>query len=145
MLQFRTHSLNVTLKGYSKKFWGLFGQKAHKTQQITLFHPPKGGSSLSTTRHRQTYNPKFKPKRLTNGTLSFSWGGCLHSMCNTAKFSDWHIFQNQDFSLVMTLTLISQSPYDFSQAEFHCTWPSHTYIYMSHISHFVEESSSIQY
>ena len=34
-----THNLNVTLKGYPKKFWGSFGQKAHKTQQITLFHP----------------------------------------------------------------------------------------------------------
>ena len=36
MVQEGTHSLNVTLKGYPKKFWGLFGQKAHRTQQITL-------------------------------------------------------------------------------------------------------------
>ena len=39
MVQEGTHNLNVTLKGYPKKFWGSFGQKTHKTQQITLFHP----------------------------------------------------------------------------------------------------------
>ena len=36
-----THNLNVTLKGYPRKFWGLFGQKDHKTQQITLLHPQR--------------------------------------------------------------------------------------------------------
>ena len=36
MVQERSHNPNVTLKGYPKKFWGLFGQKAHKTQLITL-------------------------------------------------------------------------------------------------------------
>ena len=41
MVQEGTHNLNVTLKGYPKKFWGLFGQKADKTQQIMLFHPQK--------------------------------------------------------------------------------------------------------
>ena len=41
MVQEGTHNLNVTLKGNPKKFWGLFGQKAQKTQQITLFHPQK--------------------------------------------------------------------------------------------------------
>ena len=41
MVQEGTHNLNVTLKGYPKKFWGLFGQKAHKTQQITPFHPKR--------------------------------------------------------------------------------------------------------
>ena len=51
------------------KFWGLFGQKAHKTQQITLFHPPKGGLSLALTIHGQTYNPKYKPKWLPNENL----------------------------------------------------------------------------
>ena len=35
-----THNPKVTLKGYPEKFWGLFGQKGHKTQQITLL-PPK--------------------------------------------------------------------------------------------------------
>ena len=64
MVKEGTHNLNVTQKGYPKKFWGLFGQKAHKTQQITLFHPTKGGLSLTLTSQRQTYNPKFKPKRL---------------------------------------------------------------------------------
>ena len=41
MVQEGTHSLYVTLKGYPKKFYGLFSQKAHKTQQIILFHPQK--------------------------------------------------------------------------------------------------------
>ena len=41
MVQEGTHILNVTLKGYPMKFWGLFGQKAHTTQQITLFHPKR--------------------------------------------------------------------------------------------------------
>ena len=31
-------NLNLTLKGYPKKFCGLFGQKANKTQQITQFY-----------------------------------------------------------------------------------------------------------
>ena len=42
------HNPNVPLKGYPKKFCGLFGQTAHKTEQITLktplitlFHPKK--------------------------------------------------------------------------------------------------------
>ena len=34
MVQEGTHNLNVTLKGYPKKFWGLLGQKAHKTDMI---------------------------------------------------------------------------------------------------------------
>ena len=41
MIHEGTHNPNVTLKSYQKKFWGLFGQKAHKTQQITLFHPKR--------------------------------------------------------------------------------------------------------
>ena len=41
MVQEGTHNLNVTLKGYPMKFWGLFGQKAHTAQQITLFHPKR--------------------------------------------------------------------------------------------------------
>ena len=41
MIQEGTHNLNVTLKGYPEKFWGLFGQEAHKTQQITLFNLQK--------------------------------------------------------------------------------------------------------
>ena len=38
---------NVTLKGYPKKFCGLFGQKAHKTHQMILFHHKRGGLSLT--------------------------------------------------------------------------------------------------
>ena len=79
MVQEGTHTLNVTLKGYAKKFWGVFGQKAHKIQQITLFHPQKGGLSLTLMSHRQTYNPKCKPKWLPNETLSFSWDASTHS------------------------------------------------------------------
>ena len=94
MVQGGTHDLNVTLKGYEKKFWCLFGQQAHKTQQITLFHPPKGGLSITLMSHRQTYNPKSKPKQLPNETLSFSWDGSAHSTHNTVEFSDWLIFQN---------------------------------------------------
>ena len=47
MVQKGSHNPNVTLKDYPRKFWGLFGQKAHKTQQITLKYttnhtiPPK--------------------------------------------------------------------------------------------------------
>ena len=128
-----THNPNVTQKGYPKKFWGLFGQKAHKIQQITLFQPQKECLSLTQTSNGQTYNPKCKPKRLPNKTLGFSWDGHMHSTHNTANFSDWLIFQNHDFSLVMILMSISQSLYDFSQPEFHHTCPSH--IYICHTSH----------
>ena len=48
MVQEGAHNPHVTLKGYPKKFWGLTGQKGHKTQQITLktqqitlFHPKR--------------------------------------------------------------------------------------------------------
>ena len=86
MVQQETHNLNLTLKGYPKKFWGLFSQKAHKTQQITLFQPPKGCLSLTLMSHRQTYNPKFKPKRSPNGTLGFCWDGSMHSAHNSKIF-----------------------------------------------------------
>ena len=88
-----THNPNLTLKGYRKTFWGLFGQKAHKTQQITPPHPQKGGLSLTLMIHRQTYNPKCKPKHLPNETLGFSQDGHAYR-CNTAKFPDWFNSQN---------------------------------------------------
>ena len=138
-----THNLNATLIGYPKKFWGLFGQKAHKTQQITLFH--RGGLSLTLASQGQTYIPKCKPKRLPNEILSFCWDGSAHNTHNTANVSDWLIFQNQAISLIMMLMLISHSLYDFSQQAFHHRQSSDIYIYISHISHFVGESSSIQY
>ena len=93
MVQDGTHILNVTLKRYPKKFWGLFGQKDHKTQQITLFHSQKGGLSLTLTSQGQTYNPKCKAKQLRNGTLGFIWDGSAHSAHNTANFSDWLVSQ----------------------------------------------------
>ena len=65
MVQEGAHNPNVTVKGYPKKFWGLFGQKAHNTQQITqntqqitLFHPKKR-LSLTLTYDGQTYNSKL--------------------------------------------------------------------------------------
>ena len=75
MVQEGTHNPNLTHKGYPKKFWGMFGQKAHKTQQITLPQPPKGALSLTQTSHGQTYNPQFKPKWLLNETMGFGWDG----------------------------------------------------------------------
>ena len=36
IVQEGTPNLNVTLKGYPKKFWGLLDKVAHKTQQITI-------------------------------------------------------------------------------------------------------------
>ena len=97
MVQEATHSLNEILKGYPKKLWGLFGQKAHKTQQITPFHPKRGCLSLSLTSQGQTYNPKYKPKQLCNVNLRFSQESSTHSAHNTAKFSDWLIFQIELF------------------------------------------------
>ena len=47
MIHEGTHNPNVTLNSSPKKFWGLFGQKAYKTQQITLSHPQNGGLSLT--------------------------------------------------------------------------------------------------
>ena len=64
----------------------VFCQKAHKTQQITLFHPQKGGLSLTVSSKGQTYNPKCNPKRLSNQTMRFLSDGHVHSMHNTAKF-----------------------------------------------------------
>ena len=101
MVQEGTHNPNVTLKGYPKKFWGLFGQKVHKTQQITLFHPKRECLSLTLMIHRQTYSHKCKPKNLPNETLGFSWDGCIYTMYTPAKFHDWLNSQNQVFSLVV--------------------------------------------
>ena len=111
----------------------MFGQKAHKTQQITLSQPQKEGLSLTLTSHGQTYNPKCKPKHLPNETLGFSWDGHMYRMHNTAKFPDWLNSQNRVFSLVETMLLISQSLQNFSQPDFHHTCPSH--IYICHTSH----------
>ena len=100
--------------------------------------PPKRGLSLTLTSHRQSYNPKCKPKQFTNEILSFCWDGSAHSAHNTENFSDWLIFQNQAFSLVTALMSISQSLYDFSQQDFSLQYPSHThtyiYIYVMHLT-----------
>ena len=80
MIQEGAHNPNVTIKGYPKKFLGVFGQKAHKTQQITLktqqitlFHP-KRRLSLTPMYQGQTYNSKCNPYHLPNETLGFSQG-----------------------------------------------------------------------
>ena len=70
--------------------------------------------------------------------MRFSWDGSAHSTHNTAKFSDWLIFQNQAFSLVVKLMLISQSLYDFSQQESYHVYPLH--ICTCHTSHILWKS-----
>ena len=87
MVQEGTHSLNVTLKGYSKKFWACLVRKPTKPNK-SLLQPPKGGLCLTLTSHGQTYSPKCKPKWSPNGTLSFSWDGSAHGTHNRAKFPD---------------------------------------------------------
>ena len=49
MVQEGTPNLNVTLKGYPRKFWGLLDKVAHKTQQMIQYHPKRGGLSLTLT------------------------------------------------------------------------------------------------
>ena len=127
MVQEGTHNLNVTVKGYPKKFCCLFGQKAHKTQQITLFHP-KRRFILNLNKPQTDLQPKMQTQLITQWNSEFIWDGSAHSAHNTATISDWLIFQNGAFSLVMVLTLITQSLYDFSQPDCHHTHPSHTYI-----------------
>ena len=67
MVQERSHNSNVTLKGYPKKCWGLFGQKAQKTQQIALktqqitIPPEEKVLSLTPTYQGKTYNSKCNP------------------------------------------------------------------------------------
>ena len=133
MIQEGTCNPNVTLKGYPKKFWGLFGQRAHKTQQITPFHPKRGCLSLTLTSHRQTYNPKGKPKPLPNKALRFSSDGSMHNAHNTSNSLIGSIPKNQVFSLVETMSSIFQSLYNFSQPEYHHTCLSQIQIY--HTSH----------
>ena len=82
-------NLNVTLKGYPKKFLGLFCQKVHKTHQMIPFHPKRGCSPLTLRDQGQTYNPKCNPKQLPDKTLGFSLDGTTHSTHSTANFCDW--------------------------------------------------------
>ena len=107
MVQEGTPNLNLTLKGYPKKFWGLFGLKAHKTYQMILSKPKRGGLSLTLTDQGQTYNPKCNPKRLPNETLGFSWDGSTHSAHNTDNFCDWSVSNQEQISLVKMFASIS--------------------------------------
>ena len=133
MVQEGTNNPNVTLKGYPKKFWGLFGQKADKTQQITLSQPQKGGLSLSLMSHGQTYNPKCKPKRLPNKTLGFSWDGCVYSTHNTAKFPDWFNSQNQFFHWLRQCHQYL-GPYKICPNQIFTMRAPHTYLYVMHLT-----------
>ena len=62
MVQEGPFNLDVTPKGYPEKFWGLLDKVSHKTQQITQFHPKRGGLSLTVKDQGRIYNPKFYPK-----------------------------------------------------------------------------------
>ena len=57
---------------------------------------------------------------------------------HTTQQKYWLIFQNQAFSLVMTLMLITPSLYNSSQQEFHHRHSSHTCI--CHASHILWEN-----
>ena len=111
----------------------MFGQKAHKTQQITLSQPQKGGLSLTVMSHKQTYNRKYKPKRLPNKTLGFSWDGCVYSACNTAKLSDWFNSQNRVFYWLRQCHLYL-GPYLISTNQSFTTHAPNTYIYVIHLT-----------
>ena len=54
-------------------------------------------------------------------------------MRNTAKFPDWFYSQNQDFSLVETMLLISRSLHDFPQQDLTMHAP-YTYIHVMHLT-----------
>ena len=78
---------------------------AHKTHQMTLFHPIEGGLSLTLTDQGQTYNPKCDP----SGYPIKLWGLVgAHSTNYTEKSCDWSVSNQEQFSLVKTLLSISQ-------------------------------------
>ena len=101
-------NLNATLKGSPQKFWSLFGQKAHKTTQITQLYPKRGCLSLSDKDQGQTYNPECNPKRLHNKYLVFNWDGSTHSTQKHSKFCDWSVSNQEQISLVETFLLITR-------------------------------------
>ena len=82
MVQEGTHNHYISIKGSPKKFWGLFGQKAHETQQITLFHTEKQGLSFTLKSHGWTDSPIGFP----NETLRFTWDGSMHSTPHSKLF-----------------------------------------------------------
>ena len=58
ILQEEAAKLNVTLKGYLKKFCCLFGKIAHKTQQIiTTFQPKKRCLIINPSEPRTDLQP----------------------------------------------------------------------------------------
>ena len=107
MVQEGATNLNVALKGYPKKFCGLFGQKAHKTHQMILFHPRRGGLSLILMDQGQTYNPKCNPKQLPNKTLGLNWDGRTRSTHITAKLCDWLVSNQEQIALVKMFSSMS--------------------------------------
>ena len=88
-----------------------------------------------------TNNPNETPS-----SHSTKFWGLLAMVAPTAHITQQTfligLFPEIKFSLVKMMSSIPPSPYDLSLCIFHHT--SLTHIYMSHISHFVEEASSIQ-
>ena len=93
----------------------MFGQKAHKTHQMILFHPKRGCLSLTLIDQGQSYNSNCNPKKLPNKNLGFNSDGSGHSTHNTAKFCDWSASNQEQISLVKTFSLISQPLCTLSQ------------------------------
>ena len=110
-------NLNVALKGYPKKSWGLFGQKAHKTHQMILLNPKRGGLSLTLTDQAQIYYPKCNSKPLSNKSLGINWDGTTQSTHQTANFCDWSDSNQEQISLVETFLSISQPRSAHSQQD----------------------------
>ena len=89
MVQEGTHYPDETLP---KEILGVvWSERSQNTTNHTI-SPQKGGLSLLLASHGHTYNPKCKPNQIPNENLGFSWDGCMYSMHNTAKASDWPIF-----------------------------------------------------
>ena len=57
MVQEGIRNLNVTLKGYPKKFWGLFGQKAHKHTANHTISPQKSRFIINPNKPRIDLQP----------------------------------------------------------------------------------------
>ena len=117
----------------------MFGQKAHKTQQITLTTQqftqfnPKRRFILNPNIPRTDLQLKMYPYRLPNETLGFSWDGLMYSTHITAKFPDWFNSRNRVFSLVKTMSSISRTLQHFSQQDLTMR-NLNTYIHVTHLT-----------
>ena len=122
----------------------MFGQKAQKTQQITLktqqitlFHPKREGLSLTLTYQGQTYNSKCNPLWLINETIGFSWDG---------KVTVHTTHQNSLIGSIPKIEVFHWSrqchrylgPYMISPNKILTTLDPYTYIHVTHLT-FLEE------